>query len=415
MNNYVSLKYKNNKIGYLLFILSFLSFGFISAFPAILTFDVPFPAIYIFVLLHFVSTLILWRFRNLRIPYFPIVMLCLRLFLFIIQAINLSISAGIIAYEIEVTVVSIYLFVCAYNFTSDDQREIRIMLISFALLATVQVCASAIANGGDKDMIMAGIGMSNYVATFILMSFSYILFSIKSKWDYVWVLIFLFGIMLTQSFGAYISTAVLVIIKIKKSFNWHQVKSWIILLLMILAVIISYLVLRSTSIGAPIVSKIETKLAQLFGRNYMGFGSSRLSLYGFTLDNISRHWFLGPIVNVNPYLPIEYEWQEFSAHNFLLESLVKYGVLGSIINAIVLVYILKRAAKALKYCPGKIGIIYIFIGAMIHGFIEPNFFTLHFEMFYWCLCGALLSPIGICEEAKRKKFMQCKMMLCRKK
>lgn len=78
-------------------------------------------------------------------------------------------------------------------------------------------------------------------------------------------------------------------------------------------------------------------------------------------------------------------WQGFRTHNFALESLLLYGIVGSILNLFILYFLIRsfRCKKNLPY-------LMAFLGALVHGLFEPNFFTLHFELFLWLMIGISL-------------------------
>lgn len=268
------------------------------------------------------------------------------------------------------------------------------MIALFSLITTIQLVVGIFIYGKDKGTISAGIGMSNYAATFCLFAFTYFLFQKRSKITVFIIIISLIGLLSTQSFGAYMALLVIVILRLKTYYNWHRFSSWLYLGCFILLIIVMAFIFYQTDFGKPIIDKITIKTKFFFEGKYEAAFSSRFSLYNFTINNIGRNLLFGNIYNFNPAIvqgDLLYKWQYFRTHNFVLESLLLYGVIGSIFNFIILLYIFKVGIKRCKQYPLKRCILFAIIAVLIHGLVEPNFFTMHFEIMFWAIIGNLLS------------------------
>ena len=372
--------------------LAYLSLALISGYGAALSFDVPFPAILIFIL--FLSIYMLLNVDKIRyigcIPY----LLAIRLGLFTLNAFILKMDTEILLEQIVTTFLSIVIFICFYNFGSKNNKEIKFTLLIFSLITSVQICVGLIGKlNVGKGTIVAGIGESNYAATFLLLCISYLLFSKVNKLEAIIVVFDIFVLLLTQSFGAYIALLIVFCIYLKKCVNWkkHNLRRIALLVLFTLAIII--VIALKTNVGQQVTRKLSEKIGFLLQGNFKGFGASRLEVYKCSWNNFTNHFLLGSIENptivkygsLSVYTPSE------RSHNFILESLVLYGLLGTILNCIVLYIIVTRGKIMVKKYPNKFPLAVAVFIAFVHGLVEPNLFTMHFELFFWLLVGALLS------------------------
>ena len=339
----------------------------------------PISTMFVFVVLQAAALCYFANRAKLLIPIAPAVIFILRLILFVGNAIALHMSLRTLFYEIALTLIYIYLFSFMYSYASDDGTEIRRLLIGLTTITTLQLAVGILIHGSNKGEIAAGIGMSNYAATFLLLASGYFLFSPKTKYSVLWIGISVCCVLFTLSFGAYVVLAILVALRLFTALDWKLPRSWLILLGLVVAGVLTIIVLAQTDFGKPMVDKMAEKLRLLFTGNLQAFGSSRLMLYEFTLDNIKRHWALGPIENFNPNL-------------VPLESLVQYGVFGTLVNLALVIYVCRLAKRRIGGQPAKKAIVIAILGTVAHGLIEPNFFTMHFEILLWILLGALLSP-----------------------
>ena len=399
-------KVYNNKIPNLFFIISFLVFVFFSSYDSFGAVDLPIPVITLFILFQAISFFSFNLKYEFKIPTTLVSLLGLRALIFTIGGFFNKIDILTILYEISFTFLCIYLVSFTYSFSSKSKIEITIMLALFSTFTTFQILINILLNGFAKAVIASGIGMSNYAATFILISFCYFLFYSKKWYLYLITFICLLGILLTQSFGAYIATAVMIIIRLFKKYKFSDPDIWIILIIIIVFGIIFLVILSKTELGAPIVNKILEKINLLLNGNFHAFGSSRIELYKFTFNNFYDNWLFGNINNFDPDLPLNYRFQNSRAHNFILESLIYYGILGSLVNLALAIYIIKFIRKKKLLNSNSSPIIYAFIGTLIHGFVEPNFFTMHFEIFFWVLVGCIVSNnhYSVEKEKFKKKY-----------
>jgi hypothetical protein len=263
--------------------------------------------------------------------------------------------------------------------------DIGKILLPFTILTCVQIFYSFVANGFsiDKTFIVSGIGGSNYAATFLLFMITYYLFSQTTATQKMTLVMSIFALLLTQSFACYLVLLVVCTWKIFKKVKWYSVKSVTILSVTCIIFILFCVWFFNTKWGYPIFEKVQNKLVFLFSGDIKNFSSSRVELYQFSMDNIKRHILFGSVKNIN--MKVVNEYQNFRTHNFILESLLLYGIVGSVFNLIILYYLIKSFRKN-----RNTAYIMVFVAMILHGFFEPNFFTMHFELFIWLIIGSSL-------------------------
>lgn len=389
-NNAKQRNLKNLKNWFLY--LAFLSLAIVSSYGAFLSFDVPFPAILIFLVFMACYSLCCINVK-IKLTYIPALLL-VRLLLFCINCVYVGASTETLIEQITITVCSIFVFLCGYNFLSGDKKALKTVLISFSFVTSIQIILSVIANHmQDKAGIVAGIGLSNYAACFLLLCVSYLLFVKTNILEKLVIVLDIIALLVTQSFGAYLALFVVVIVFLIKKINWYSRKVRRNVLALLILAVIAVIVFFHTSLGAGAWNKIKEKILYLLQGNWKNFGSSRGELFEFSWENIKRHLIFGTIENYNPAIAETSalsRWQGFRTHNLLLESLLLYGIVGTLINVAILFYIWSRGKKGLKAKSEQYAFIPCFVAILIHGMLEPAIFTLHFEIFLWLIIGIFM-------------------------
>lgn len=374
---------KSLQVSEILLMFAYVSLAIVSAYPAFLTFDVPFPAILIFfVLLAVVALIGFIKDRDFRLHIIGILLL-LRLLLFTINSLFISVAAETFLEQVFTTFCAILIMNICYN----QRIDVKNILMPFLILTDVQIFYAVLASGFslDKSFIVAGIGGSNYVATFLLLCTTYLMFTDKSVFTKTVIFATVLALLATQSFACYLAFAVVIVVWAIRTINWKSPKSvgsaGAVLVIGIIALICFF----NSKPGQPVYQLVKTKTEYLLRGNLKNFSSSRTELYAFSWGNIKRHIVFGSINNISNAYPADYRFQGFRTHNIVLESLLLYGIIGSLINVAVLYFFFKE-------CRGKKQFPYLmtFIAVLLHGLFEPNFFTMHFEVVIWLIIGCCL-------------------------
>ncbi len=387
--------YKNNNIGFMLFVLSFMCFTVFSSYNAFMTIDLPFPVLIVFMLFQFFAFVCLSMKYQYKVPSIIAFLLIGRMMYFLINATIKNIGFEYIISEIAITFLAIYLFSFMYSFADYQGKVIKILLGGLGCMTSLQLIVGILLHGSAKTDIVAGLGHSNYAAAFLVLSFGVFLFDRASWLNVIVAVINLIGLSVTQSFGAYFAVVILIIIKIVISYDWSKQKTWIALFLIFGILVLAITLLADSSFLKPIITKIKQKIDFLLAGNFEAFGSSRLSLYRFSWNNIKKDIWFGQIINFEPTIlegDPSFKFQYARTHNLFLESILLYGLVGSLFNVALAIYLIKRILRNRKNSNIKLAVSYALLAAFIHGLIEPNFFTMHFDFVCWSLFGYLLSP-----------------------
>ena len=209
------------------------------------------------------------------------------------------------------------------------------------------------------------------------------------------VLIFsLSMLILTLSFGAFLGLLAAVLVWFVG--RYRQNKRVYSALLVLLVVLILILAVNIGRIGilSSLLKEIRERIEMAAKGDFEGVTSSRFSLYRYSLTTISKHPIFGAIVNSNDaYTAVEYTEHQFErTHNVLLESLLLYGIVGTAINFAIFSSVIRQGREAIRRRPGRRIFFLVLFIALLHGLLEPNFFTLNFELFIWAVLGVYLSP-----------------------
>lgn len=385
---------KLNKIGELYFIIAFLSMTVVSAFVVEKDIHMPIPYSWFFIFIMaivFASYILFYR----KMPNIGIVpaVLALRAFIAFTNGFIIGDFTNSMLYEL-LTLSNVLVFICVKNYFFKNLDLVKDIFVAFVLITSLQLFLCILINGSDKGGIYAIVGASNYVASFLLLCCTYLIFIKTTLFEKIVVLLGLIALLATQSFGAYLAIVVVAIIFIIKSCNWKSKKTYIFLSIAILSLAIICIVFFNTSFGKSIFDKIITKFGYLFSGDLKSFSSSRTELYPFSWGNISRNIVFGTISNYNPAMSAEYRFQNFMTHNVILESLLRYGIVGTVINIAIFAFILYEGIKNLKKykTPEYFACLIVIIAITIHGMIEPNYFTADFGRFFWLIAGVFVSP-----------------------
>ncbi len=401
------LSIRKDKISYILFMLSFVCLAFVSYF-------ISNNYNYIPSIIFVVGSLCLLAFKLKIKGDFVVVLLLLRSLISLINYAVLGLSFGAYFGQEKCAWIGILVYVFAKNCLSEEKSEIGNIMTAVALLTSLQVIITTIAYAGDKNYIGSAIGMSNYAATFLLMAITYFMFTKTDIVQKIIGVIALIAFILTQSFGGYIAFAVIFIIFAIMKFNWKSKWTYISIVGVIAVVALVFIVALKTGIGGSVVNKVLDKIGYLLSGNLKDFSSSRTELYAFTWQNICNNIFFGNVVNVNYSMPTDYRFQGFRTHNFLFESLLLYGIVGTLIAVAIIVVIVWKTVKGEKKwykSPTKwVSFLMILVG-FIHGLIEPNLFTFNYSMFFWLAVGMFVSEkpqvkIARLDKAEGKKWLK---------
>ena len=331
--------------------------------------------------------------REMKFTTPPLLILPLaRLSLFFFTGLILAVGAAILLEQLSMTLLSMTVFLLFFNYPG-AKKLFRRVLVAFSFVVSVQiiVCVIGLGSEYDKHGVLAGIGRSNYAATFLLIAITFLLFYSANRIEIGVLILSVIALVLTMSSGAFLALFVIGCIwyggkLARKPKLYLLILAGIVILIVLIAVL-------STQVNVfyRLTRPISSKLKSFFSGNYDGATSSRLSLYRYSLSSIGRHPVFGSIVNVND-VDANTRFEGGRTHNLILESLLLYGIVGTLINALIVFEIVRRARKLVPTRPGRRTLIFVCLAMVLHGFVEPNFFTVPFEIFVWSTLALLVSP-----------------------
>ena len=384
-----------NAWGELLVILAYLSLTLFSPNSASwIAIHTPFDGVAIFAPLFVGGFLLLLKDMKFTAPAFLVLPL-VRLSIFALSGMIGEVGADNLLVQMSMTLLGMTVFLFFFNY-KNGRDLFRRMLTVFAFAVSLQliVCVLAQWSEFDKNNVLAGVGGSNYAATFLLIAVTFLLFASTNRVEIAVLILSAIALLLTMSIGATVALFIVFCIWYKRRMAKNP-KPYIIVLviaLVIVAVIsvLSFKVLFLYRLTRP----IWTKFQQIASGNFDAVTSSRLSLWQYSLVSIGRNPFFGAILNYNDaFDTLQYtRFAGWRTHNLFLESLLLYGIVGSLCNVGIVYEIVRRGRRILKEFPRRRLFVLLLSVMAVHGLVEPNFFTILYEMFVWAIIGLFLSP-----------------------
>ena len=380
--------------GELLVILAYVSLTLFSPHvTSRLAFHTPFDGIAVFAPLFVGGFLLLLREMRFKAPVFLILPL-VRLSIFTFSGLVGEVGADVLLVQVSMTLLSITVFLFFFNYRHGGEL-FRRMLTVFSFFVSVQIiaCVIGLGSGFDKNAVLAGIGFSNYAATFLLISITVLLFRAANKVEIGVLILSVFALLLTMSTGAFIALLIVFAVWYRGLWIRHPKPCALILVAAVLAIVVFGILSSQILFLYRLTRPIWTRFQQIFSGNFEAATSSRLTLYRYSLKSIGRNPAFGAILNVNEgFDTIEYTRHAWSrTHNLFLESLLLYGIVGSLCNVGIVAEIIYRGRRILREKPGRRVLVLTLIVMAVHGLVEPNFFTILYDMFVWAVLGVFLS------------------------
>ncbi|MEC1719110.1 O-antigen ligase family protein [Schinkia azotoformans] len=276
------------------------------------------------------------------------------------------------------------------------------LIAFFLLILSIQTIGSYIMNYANysvlsKSLIQIPIGRSNYIATLALVCVIF-LFFIKGKNSFqkIALLMGMATLFLTFSFGAMVSLIAVIIFSVVGQ-RGSKIKK--VLVMFLLSLILVYLIFiyfpNYSSVSEGVIStinkNISMKITYFLDGNYERLFSDRFILYEESWNNFLSNPIFGG------FNGLDFRGRSiYKPHNLFLEALSSYGILGFISLLIPLLILYIRISFSLKSYQSNVvrACSLALLGGVIHGLVEPNFFTLAFEFLWWAMAGFAMSYIG---------------------
>lgn len=111
-----------------------------------------------------------------------------------------------------------------------------------------------------------------------------------------------------------------------------------------------------------------------------GMSSARFKVYAEVIEYIKQY----PIFGRSAYY--YYAFDAVKAHNFVLESLIQTGIIGTVLYLLLLKKVYSAVSRIKDKKIKKTFKIFI-IFYLIHGLVEPNLFSVTLDTFFWLFAG----------------------------
>lgn len=277
------------------------------------------------------------------------------------------------------TLISIYLLIISI-------QTIGLYLVNFIKLSVV-----------SKSIIEIPIGKSNLIATHVLICIIFLYSNdFKNIFKSITLVMGLVSLIISFSFGALISLFSVLIIKnvlFQKHIKMRHIIGIIILVLMLFYMIFVYYPNYNfnNSILLNIYTNISIKINYFLMGNYERLFSDRFVLYEESWRKFTDSPIFGSFEGLN------FRGRDnYRSHNLFLEALSSYGIVGFLTLILPLYGVMNKILKFIKRNREFNIIMTCFlalVAGIIHGLVEPNFFSLEYEFLWWSIAGFAISRV----------------------
>jgi O-antigen ligase len=262
-----------------------------------------------------------------------------------------------------------------------------------------------------KSLVEVPIGKSNFIATHILICLLILLIKKeKSKLHIISSLLGLIALLVTFSFGAIITLIVGIYLSLmmfkgnKKSIIFKTIITLISTFLLISFYnYVSNFTYTNATVFTQFIRNLHFKIEYFQNGQYDRLFSDRFILYQEGWKNFLENPIIGSFYGV------EFRGTgNWKIHNLFLEALSSYGLLGFITFTTSILISIIYITKNLKFEENdnliKACLITLIVG-IIHGLVEPNFFSLEYEFIWWSIAGYTVGYSKFCL-GKSKSFKE---------
>ena len=357
-------------------------------------------------LLQIVSLFMLWTYKKIKVDIVAI-MLFLQILLYTLVLLIFPDSLASMKYYVAALLsFATYIFflnstVATTNKTILLFSEIATLIIS---LQVVSVTINAFSNNVPfylmKNYMELPIGGSNFVASFLLVFLVAIInFEEEKIRRFIFIPLGTLGILLTRSNGGLILLLIIFVFEYGKEIltNRSFLKTIKYLSLIVLSGFFMWKILGAFP---DYFERYIVSLERIFTGGYAGLyeaSNSRLYIYREALGKIAH----SPIVGYG--LNYRSDVIGLSAHNLILDLLLKAGVLNLILFT---GYILMLLSTFNKY--GKLDkeikvFRNIILVVIMNGMFEQNLGGLNFDLFFWMFCGIGMAKVNSLKKTNGSK------------
>lgn len=286
--------------------------------------------------------------------------------------------------------------------------KIKDIICVYSLIISIQVILTYLLNfikfGSIlKSTLEISIGESNYIAANLIVCLFYLLYRHKkNKKEYLAIIASGIALIMTMSFGVIVSFIVVNLIYLLMV-DRDKLFKFIVygfIFIIISSIIITLIRNKPNIYLTPFVEYLDNKILAIQNGDIRALTSGRNLLYEYSWQKFLKN----PLLGQFKFDAGDSIYSTFRSHNLILESLIQFGIIGSIFFFIPLMHILSKNIKSIYRAKNKeIKIVFLAILAgLIHGMVEPNFFALEFEFLWWSLAGISVAKIRLDNKIRRE-------------
>ncbi|MBS4534363.1 O-antigen ligase family protein [Clostridium sp. D2Q-14] len=294
-------------------------------------------------------------------------------------------------YRLNVSIIPFFMIVISSYISKYEEAEeiLNRILSMFTIWLSLQTIGTVLTTYYQNGILLkkemaVSIGGSNFIAALLLVCVTYFLLLPKKENSKKHKVVFLFGfigLVFTFSFGS-IVTFILIV------YLYYLTQKKATLTMVLISVFVFGIVIMlyngllvemfSNTVFNDFIYKATFKIQQISLGNYDAAFAGRGAVYKSKLELITEKVILGYGTNVESAGQIR-------SHNWILDSLIYTGVIGTFLYLFLIGYLLIKIRKGRHLINNGNSAYFALIAGIIHGFIEPNFFSKPFDFIWWLL------------------------------
>lgn len=359
----------------------------------------------------FLLALLLSISSNVKLNSFLFFAFIFHVIIVILSLISNNISIFGIVYRINISIIPLFLVVISSYIVKNMNSEeyVSRLLSTFTIWLSLQTIGSVLstymAQGAIlKKEISVSIGNSNFIASTLLIGavYFFLLGNVKKSKLYKFtLLISILALGFTFSFGSII-TFILILYYYYFTKRKKFSKTTFIILAMTFTFYMLFILLLNgilldaffDTVFGDFIYKATFKVQQLVSGNYEAAFAGRGIVYSSKLELISQKLSLGYGTNVESA-------GQTRSHNWILDSLIYTGITGTSLYLLIIGYVLEKIRKYRYLVSNGDSAYFALMAGIIHGLIEPNFFSKPFDFIWWMIALTTLYKISLILKAKR--------------
>ncbi|MGF7057749.1 O-antigen ligase family protein [Brassicibacter mesophilus] len=364
--------------------------------------DVGFAYVLVLIL-QIVSLFMLWTYRKIRIDKITI-LLSIQILLYTLSLLIFPDSIDSMKYYVAALIsLGTYMFFLNSSVNIMNKKmlllsEMAIIIISLQMVSlTIRAITSNIPYYLMKNYIQTPTGGSNYVGSFLLM-FLVLVINLEEKKirKFIFILLGILGVVLTRSNGAMVLLVMIFIFEYgRRCLSSRNLRDSI--KYGILIILSGFILWKTFELFPGYFERFTLSFQRFFfggSEGIVASSNNRVDLYSKSLREIAKNPIIGHGLNYRNYI------LDMSAHNLILDQLLKAGLFSAIVFLAYISTLLYNFSKYRKSNKEIKTLSKMVVVVMINGMFEQNLGGLNFDFFFWLFCGVGMANVNYIKELK---------------